>query len=412
MAITQGYEEGRRGSVSLYGALAVAYVFILIVQLYRSITIDTYGLIGTRFDLLGYGICLGLGVLLILRAGSNRRLMLDVLLLSVLLVTYIAVIVTYTAQATSLLAFLVSRYGILTWLLLGAGTAAAASYIPLPAGTIQARRQRALFIVAALIIAGLLAFFSINYLASPVFTLSYQSIADNLIITLLILMVFTQILWAGRVPLPVAIGLIVIGTLAVTAVARMQSTSVVGFWVAGLVVYFWSVLTKLPMKYRVLALVTVAIGTALFLSSDIFTQTFEKTRFAELRERGHLSSLDGRLALLADFGRQFAVSPIFGNFSAEIRAGSGIGNYPHTLLSFLTHTGVIGTGFLGVILFLICSRRFPLRRLTQPDFQQLLFLGLVIGLGTTYTFMTWSVFWFMLGFMCKTPIFRTRELSR
>ena len=44
--------------------------------------------------------------------------------------------------------------------------------------------------------------------------------------------------------------------------------------------------------------------------------------------------------------------------------------------------------------------------------KQLLFLGLVIGLGTTYTFMTWSVFWFMLGFMCKTPIFTTRELSR
>lgn len=412
MAITQGYEEGRRGSLSLYGTLAVAYVFVLLAQLCRSIMIDTYGLTGTRLDLIGYAICQAIGLLLILRAATNRRLMPDVLILSVLLITYITIIVTYTAQNTSLLAFLVSRYGILTWLMLGAGTAAAASYIHLPLGSPQARMQRGLFLLAVLLIAAILAFFSIRYLADPVFTISYQSVADNLVVILLILMIFSQILWGGRVPLPIVIGLIVLGTLVVTAVARMQSTSIVGFWLAGLVVYFWSALSKLPMKYKILAIITVAIGTILFLSSDLFNQTFEKTRFAELREGGHLSSIEGRLSLLADFGRQFAVSPIFGNFSAEIISGSGIGNYPHTLLSFLTHTGLIGTTLLGLVLFLIYSRRLPLRRLGSPDFQQVLFMTLILGLGTAYTFLTWSVFWFMLGFMCKMPISKVRGPAR
>ena len=106
------------------------------------------------------------------------------------------------------------------------------------------------------------------------------------------------------------------------------------------------------------------------------------------------------------------MSPIFGNFSAEVQAGSGLGNYPHSLVSFLTHTGVVGTVLVGVILFLIYSRRLPLRRLSPPDLQQLLFLSVVLALGITFAFMTWSVFWFMLGFMCKTPILKTAGAAR
>ncbi|WP_284220131.1 hypothetical protein [Brevundimonas denitrificans] len=405
MKIDQYYGNGRsNGGFSLYGILSVVFVFVLLIQLCRSMAIDTFGLTGTRLDLAGFAICHAIGAALIARAVISRRLMADVLLLCVLLISYIATVVANTAIDTSLLAMFLSRYGILNWLLLGVGTAAAASYIHLPIASPQARLQKRLFLSITVIVGIILTLFSATYLSYPVFSLSYQSVANNLILILLILMIFTQVIWGGKVPIPVVVGLLVIGTLAVTAVARMQSTSIVGFWMVGLLVYFWAALSKLTLKYKIIAFASLSFVAIIYLKSDLFTQTLESTRFAVLLGGGGLSSLDGRLELMSDFGRQFAVGPVFGHFSAEVMAGSGIGNYPHSLLSFLTHTGLVGTALLCVVLFLSYSRRFPVRRLSQPDVQQLMFMSAILALGTAYTFMTWSVFWFMLGFMCKMPI--------
>lgn len=412
MAINQGYYVRRPGVFSLYGILSVAFVFVLLLQLYRSITIDTYSLTQSRLDLVGFVICHAIGGVLIVRAIMSKRLMADATLLCGLLVTYIALIVTNTAVDTSLLDILLSRYGILTWLLLGLGTAAAASYIHLPTGSPQARTQRRLFLMAAVIMGALLVFFSLSYFSYPLFSPSYQAVANNLMIILLIMMVFFPIVWGEKVPITFLVGLIIVGTLTVTAVARMQSTSIVGFWVTALIVYFWGALSKLSLRSKILGAVAVLGGMAFYLSSDLFTQTLESTRFANLLTGGRLSSIDSRLELLRDFGKQLSVSPIFGHFSAEVPAGSGIGNYPHTLLSFLSHTGLIGTTILGTILFLIYSRRLPLRRLGQPDLQQLMLMSVVLALGTAFAFMTWSVFWFMLGFMCKMPIRKAPGAAR
>lgn len=406
MAMVHGYDERPRGSLSLYGALSLAFIFVLLVQLCRSIAIDTYGLTGTRIDLAGFAFCHLVGAVLVLRALMTRRLMVDLLILGGLLITYIAIIVQFTGIDASLLSTLLSRYGILSWFLLGVETAAAASFIHLPMGTPQARAQGRLFLVVAAILAAILVFYSLTYLSAPVFTLSYQSVADNLMVILLSLMIFSQVIWRGKVPLAVVIGLLAVGTLAVTAVARLQSTAIVGFWIVALVVYFWSALSRLKLHFKVLGLAVLAGGLTWYVSSDLFTQTLRKTRFAEVVAGEGLSSINSRLELLHDFWRQFAISPIFGNFAAEVHAGSGFGNYPHTLLSFLTHTGVFGTTILGVVLGLIVSRRLPLRRLPRADLQQLMFLIAVLALGALFTFMTWSVFWFMLGFMCKTPSFK------
>lgn len=403
--------RGQSG-LSLYGVLSVAFVLVLFLQLFRSINVDTFGLDGTRLDLIGFLFCHAAGALLIVRAAASRRLMVDTMLLCFVLITYIALIVATTSMHASLLDVLFSRYGILNWLLLGIGTASAASYIHLPVGTRQARAQRAMFIGSALLIGGLLVYYAFRYLNSPVYSLRYQSVADSLTLILLTLMILTQVIWRGRPPIPVVIGVVVIGTLAVTAVARLQSTSIVGFWIAGLLIYFTSTIAKLPRQYRILFFVVVAIVGLLYLSSGLFADTLQNTRFAEILTTGRLSSIDSRLALLGDFGRQFAVSPIFGNFSAEVLAGSGIGNYPHSLTSFLTHTGLLGTSLLVVIMAIIVSRRLPLNRLSAPDLQQLLFLGAIVALGALFAFMTWSVFWFILGFMCKTPIAKAAGEAR
>jgi hypothetical protein len=412
MAVTQSYGERRTGGLSLYGVLSVAFVFVLALQLFRSMTIDAFSLVGTRLDLAGFAICHVIGAALILRAAKSRRLMADIPLLLVVLITYIAFIVANTAPDTSLLALLLSRYGILNWLIIGIGTAAAASYINLPLGSIQARMQQRLFLLVFGIIGILLTIFSLAYLRNPEFSFSYQSASDNLITIILVFMLFSQVIWAEKVPISVVMGMLVVGTLAVTAVARMQSTAIVGFWAVALLIYFWSALSKLSMKYKIMAFAAI-IGAAIFyLSSDLFSQTLSETRFAAVMAGGGLSSITGRWALLSDFGRQFAVSPVFGNYSAEVLAGSGIGNYSHSLASFLTHTGVVGTSLLLLVLFLIYSRRLPMRRLSQPDLQQFWFMSAVLALGTAYTFMTWSVFWFMLGFMCKMPILKPPGATR
>jgi hypothetical protein len=406
MVVIQEYDGERRGVFSLYGILSVAFIFVLLIQLYRSITIDTYGLDQSRLDLVGFAVCHAIGIVLIFRSLTHQKIMADALLLCGILVTYVAIIVATTSVDTSLLAVLLSRYGILNWLLLGLGTAAAASYIHLPAGSPQARTQRRLFLLAAAIIGSLLTFFSLVYFSYPIYSPSYQAVANNLILILIVLMILTQIIWSGKVPVAVVIGLIAVGTLAVTATARMQSTSIVAFWIVGLIIYFWSALSKLSPKYKIFIFLVVAVITAAYISSDIFTNTLESTRFSKFLTGGGLSSIESRLDLLTDFGKQFSVSPIFGHFSAEVLAGSGSGNYPHSLLSFLTHTGLIGTSQLCLVLFLIYSRRLPLRRLGPSDLQQLLIMSAILALGTLSVFMTWPVLWFMLGFMCKKPIFR------
>lgn len=404
--------ERTNGAFSLYGVLSVTFVLVLLLQLCRSMAIDTFGLTSTRLDLSGYAVCHAIGAVLIARAIISKRLMADVLLLCMVLIAYIAVVVANTAMDTSLLAMFISRYGILNWLLLGAGTAAAASYIHLPIASPQARLQKRLFLMSMVVVGIFLLVFSATYLSYPIYVLSYQSVANNLILVLLILMIYTQVIWGGKVPIPIVVGLLVIGTLAVTAVARMQSTSIVGFWMVGLLVYFWAALSKLTFSYKIVAFASFAIIASIYFSSDLFAQTLESTRFAVLFGGGGLSSLDGRLELMSDFGRQFAVAPVFGHFSAEVVAGSGLGNYPHSLLSFLTHTGLVGTSLVCLVLFLSYSRRVPVRRLSQPDVQQFMFMCAILALGTVYTFMTWSVFWFMLGQMCKTPMPRAAGEAR
>lgn len=406
MPVIQGNSEGQRGGFSLYGILSVAFIFVLLLLACRSIAIDALGLTATALDLLGFFACYAIGFFLILRSLASKKLMPDVFLLCLILIIYISIIVASTANEISLVTFLGPRYGILNWFLLGVGTAAAASYIHLPLRSPNAALQRRLFVIISALIGILLTSVSITYLSYPTYTLSYQSAADNLIFILLIFMIFTQVIWGGKVPIPLIVGLLVVGTVAVTAVARMQSTAIVGFWLVALIVYFWSALSKLSLKYKVLVFVGAVGGLAAYISSDLFTQTLESTRFATLVSGGGLSTIDSRLELLSDFGRQFAVSPFFGHFSAELEAGSGIGNYPHTLLSFLTHAGLLGTTLICVILALIFSRRLPLRRLETSDVQQFLFMSAVLGLGIAYTFMTWSVFWFMLGFMCKRPTYK------
>lgn len=396
-----------RPGLSPYGLLSVAFVLVLMLQLLRSMQIDAYGLSTTRIDLGGYVLALGVGLLLIARAIRSRFLMLDAVIVVTMLIAYVAFIIATTSLDSSIVDALLSRYGMLVWLVFGMGAGAASSFIAIPRGSPQSRFQRRLFVAACGLVALLLGAFSIGYIAAPVSTLNYQVVANNLYIMMILAMILIQTCWEGKVPVLLTAGVVVVGTTAVTAVALMQSTAIVGLWVASLAIFLWSGIMRLASIYKVLLVVALAAGATAYVQSEFFLDALQSTRLSEINSTGGFSSLDSRLSLLSDFGKQFAVSPVFGHFSAEIVAGSGLGAYVHSVpLSFLTHTGIVGTGMVAFALVLTLGRRASLSRLTPAETQQLAFFGTVLALGTIFAFLSWSVFWFMLGFMCKTPSLR------
>jgi O-antigen ligase len=119
---------------------------------------------------------------------------------------------------------------------------------------------------------------------------------------------------------------------------------------------------------------------------------------------GELSSVTGRQSLISTFWNQFSVSPIFGHFEAELVSGIGYGWYLHSLpLSFLTHTGIIGFGLIVAILLILLHSRLQRLQIYPWERRQALLMLLILGLATFTTFMTWPVFWFMLGVMCRKP---------
>ncbi len=333
--------------------------------------------------------------------------MVDAALIACFLISYIAITALRTSFDPSLTSLLAPRYGILNWFIIGIGAASAISYIEMASSSRHVITLRRLSIVLGVVVITALSALSVIYLNDPLPTLSYQSASDNLIVIVIVSMMLTKSLWRGGVPVTVALSLIVSGTLAVAAVARMQSTSIVAFWSIALSIYFWSVISKLSRIYKYTLVILAATALGLYFSSDYFIQTIEGTRFVGLVSGEGLSSINARLEILSSFGSQFAVSPVFGHFSAELVSGAGSGNYPHTLFSFLTHSGLIGTGVVAALIGLIYLRRLPWRRLGSLDLHLFLLMSGVLVLGMAYTFMTWPVFWFMTGLMCKRPTFKT-----
>lgn len=412
MAVARFTVDYRGNSPALYGIISLSYFALLLFLSLRLLSIDAFGSTATGLELVGFALCYALGSVLIFYSIIRRHLMADIAIIACFLISYIAITALRTSLDPSLSSLLAPRYGILNWFIIGIGAASAISYIEMASSSRQVITLRRLFIVLGVLLITSLSGFSFIYLNSPFPTLSYQSASDNLIVMVIISMMLTKALWREGVPVTVALALIVSGTLAVAAVARMQSTSIVAFWSIALVLYFWNVISKLNRLYKYSLVIAAAVSIGLYLSSDLFIQTIEGTRFANLIAGEGLSSINARLDILSSFGSQFAVSPVFGHFSAEIVSGAGSGNYPHTLFSFLTHSGLIGTAMVGALIVLIYMRRLPWRRLGSLDLHLFLLMSGVLMLGMAYTFMTWPVFWFMIGLMCKRPTFKTLGEAR
>lgn len=393
--------------------LCLGFYCVLSFALMRSMVIDTYGLEQTRLDLMAYWICLLISALLAVWLLSQRKLQ-STFFLTSFLIFYITLIVKLTAPEISLTAFLISRYGILFWFLLGVGAGAVFDILQQRRVQGRMRRTKIGFIFISGGLGALMVEFARQYLAFPVQTVSYQSVANSLAIFLIMTVCVIEVLWGKHKSILFSFGYLVIGTIVVATVVRMQSNSIVGIWVGIIFIFYRGLFWNSRLIAKVALFAALIGGGVYFYHTELFEDIMANTRlsvFAEGGRASEFSSWMSRLEIADTFLDQFAVSPVLGDFRAEMVAGAGVGEYCHSiLLSFLTHTGIIGTTLFFAIVILLLKRRLVSDPSMDPSEKQIAGLMMVVlALGTISTFMTWSVLWFMMGVLCRRP---ARNLAR
>lgn len=121
---------------------------------------------------------------------------------------------------------------------------------------------------------------------------------------------------------------------------------------------------------------------------------------------GQVSSFDSRVEILKNnFIEQFSYNPIFGNTQVDILT-TGAGTYAHSLLSILTHLGIVG--FVIFVYFMFQVYREITRHNDAVDslhanqiyaLFRLFALGIVLFFSLLTAFYTWLPLWFAIGFL-------------
>jgi hypothetical protein len=151
--------------------------------------------------------------------------------------------------------------------------------------------------------------------------------------------------------------------------------------------------------------------------SDLRLEQFRIVGFSEGRIGGN--SLSSRIDLLrSNFLTQFGYAPIFGNLNVDVLT-TGEGSYAHSLISFLSHVGIVGTALF--IAYLTAALREQYR--TNPRLLtyyndidiaefRLIVAAVIIGFSFVATFFTWMPLWFSLAFLFPPIAFRNNYPSR
>jgi hypothetical protein len=394
------------GRISLDLICALVWLGLLGYQLVRTMRIDTYELSQSRFDILGYWLVFVLSAFMGARLLKKKRLILFPTMLIFYLIFYITLVRHFTVDNQSPIAFLFSRYGLVLWVVIGIGFASVLNSIR----EIKEQKIRKIVKLLVILIFSIQGFITLKFsqeiIASPIATQSYQAVASSASIYLLIKICTLIVLWKERIPLLISTLFISYATIVAGAVALLQSTSIVVIWLGLILAIFGVDFKSGKVIEKISAILIIVIGTFVIMQTDLYENIGAATRFSAFINKDiEFSSIISRLDILETFGNQFLISPIFGNFEAEVAAGEGVGYYVHSLpLSFLTHTGLIGTGMVSVVLYSLMKIRVG--RTMEKDIsesQLVILMCAVLVLGVISTFMTWPVFWFMLGVFCLKP---------
>ncbi len=384
---------------------AVLFYALLGFQLMRFMMADAYSAPLSGLDSIGFLTIQLLAVMLGLRLFMLNKLQFVPVYLVIFFILYTALVITITAPDRSIIGFFIFRSGVMSWFVIGVGVAGILDVFQKARESQYAGLARWLVALASLAVSAMFVPFALRYLALPLPTIYYQSVASAVSIFMITVITCIEALWGRQKPLLVTASYLVLGSLLAAAVISMQSTSMAVIWVGLVGVFVWRQFWDSRLLFKLSLLFGLLVGIGYFTQTQIFQNIISNTRFSELASGGgvgNFSSLTSRLEILDSFGDQFAVSPFWGHFEAEVKSGAGVGYFIHSLpLSFLTHTGVVGFTLVMVILFYLLNRRVFSRRDNDTFELQLgRIMLLVLVLGTISTFMTWSVLWFMVGLLC------------
>jgi hypothetical protein len=159
---------------------------------------------------------------------------------------------------------------------------------------------------------------------------------------------------------------------------------------------------KLKKRYiHNLALLLIVCLTSSMLLAEYAIVDFSQYRFSGFGS-GEISSIESRLYILKNnFVDQFTYSPIFGNTQVDVLT-SGEGTYVHSIISLLTHVGLIGFFLFMNILISLLKESFPQHHdenfFYYLNFLKIMTLMFMVMVCLFATFYTWPPLIFMMGF--------------
>jgi hypothetical protein len=168
---------------------------------------------------------------------------------------------------------------------------------------------------------------------------------------------------------------------------------------------------KLIANVIIAAGVTAALGVTLLSVMHLNLEEFRIVGYSSGTIGGH--SLESRIRILrSNFLTQFAYAPLFGNLNADSLT-TGAGTYAHSLISMLSHLGIVGSLLFVIYLVAICREQFRgnvhiARYYGSLDMTLLraIMAVVIVGFALVGTFFTWMPLWFSLGFLFPPIVFR------
>ncbi len=159
--------------------------------------------------------------------------------------------------------------------------------------------------------------------------------------------------------------------------------------------YYLNVISDFIFKYGARYMMYLLILTiAAFM---LFPQYIGSLRIFDVGEN---SSFLSRYNILVDnFWSQFSVSPLFGNLSVH-KYFDKDGTYVHSLLSVVTHLGIIGMSLFLVLLYFSYRYAFlSAKNGSKYSFLLVIYLSIFIIICTITSFYTWVPLWISIVMM-------------
>ncbi len=164
----------------------------------------------------------------------------------------------------------------------------------------------------------------------------------------------------------------------------------------------------LGLKISTSAIISVALVTLISIAAiielDIDINSMRFTGYGS----GELTSAQSRAELFrVEFIEHVSYDPIFGHTKVELKTGGEEGGYIHSLLSVVTHTGLIGASIFTIFIILVYREITVRRKLRFISLYnnrhyglfRILIIASMLVMCLVSAFFTWLPMWFAFGLL-------------